>query len=390
MKIALDGQPLLNQNKTGIAYYEDGLLKHLLKEYPQDEYGIDIFTKGRNQEKQKIISDYSVKLKIQECNWFSGKLYRMFTLLLPLPYRWFFREERDITHFCNYVIPFGVRGKKVVTVHDLAFHEYPDTIRWRTMLMLKRNLRCSLKRADAVVTDSEFTRKEILRYYNVPAEKLYVVPCGVDTNIYCRETDAGKLVCVKRKYGISGAYFLYLGTLEPRKNLSGLIRAYKIFRERVKDQKTEIPQMVIAGGKGWMYEQIFQTVKELSLEDKVIFTGYVDEEEKPILMGGALAFCFPSFYEGFGMPPIEAMACGTPVLTSNTSSLAEVTDEAALQVDPYDLEEMAESLERLYNDGGLRNELREKGWERAGKYSWQNAVEALHQTYESIMNLREQ
>ena len=390
MKIAFDGQPLLNQNKTGIAYYEDGLLKYLLKEYSRDEYGIDIFTQGHRLEKQKFVSDYSEKLKIQGCSWFSGRLYRMFTLLLPLPYRWFFREERDITHFCNYVIPFGVRGKKVVTVHDLAFHEYPDTIRWRTMLMLKRNLRCSLKRADAVVTDSEFTRKEILKYYDVPAEKLYVVPCGVDTKIFCRETDAGKLVSVKKKYGISGAYFLYLGTLEPRKNLSGLIRAYKIFRERVKDQKTEIPQMVIAGGKGWMYEQIFHTVKELSLEDKVIFTGYVDEEEKPILMGGALAFCFPSFYEGFGMPPIEAMACGTPVLTSNTSSLAEVTHDAALQVDPYDLEKMAESLERLYNDGGLRNELKEKGWERAGKYSWQNAVEALHQAYESIMNLREQ
>lgn len=388
MRIVLDGQPLLNQNKTGIAYYEDGLLRNLIEQYPKDQYGVDIFTHGRTQIKQKFISDYTPKLKIQECSWFSGKLYRMFTLLFPFPYRCFFREERDITHFCNYVIPFGVRGKKVVTVHDLAFREYPDTVRGRTMLMLKRNLKRSLKRADAIVADSEFTKKEILKYYNVPVERLYVVPCGVDTKKFCPEADAEKLVSVKEKYGIAGEYFLYLGTLEPRKNLSGLIRAYKMFCESMKAQKAEMPQMVIAGGKGWMYEQIFQTVKELSLEDRVLFTGYVDEEEKPILMGGAMAFCFPSFYEGFGMPPIEAMACGTPVLTSNNTSLAEVTQDAALQVDPYDLGGMAQAMERLFKDEKLRGELREKGWERVKKYSWQNAVKVLHQIYESMMDSR--
>lgn len=146
----------------------------------------------------------------------------------------------------------------------------------------------------------------------------------------------------------------------------------------------EIPKLVLAGGKGWMYDEIFQAADEISLKDQVIFTGYVDEQDKAPLMSGATVFCFPSFYEGFGMPPLEAMACGTPVLTSNNSSLTEVTGEAAIQVDPYDLDQMAQKMAELCDNNDLRQQLRERGIKQAEHYSWTNAVEKLWEVYQKV------
>lgn len=390
MKIAFDGQPLLGQNKTGIAYNEDGLLRGLLKQYGQDQYALDIFLFKHADEKRKAISHYSPDLTIHGCRWFSGTLFRMLSLIFPVPYCWFFRPQRDITHFCNYVIPFGVKGKKVVTIHDMAFREYPETVRARTMVMLKRNLKRSIKRADAIVADSEFTKQEIVKYYRVAPEEVYVVPCGVDTAQYHSNYSTEQIERVKEKYNIEEKYFLYLGTLEPRKNLCGLLQAYKIFYDKRKKAGEDIPKLVLAGGKGWMYHEIFRTAEEVCLEEDIIFTGYVDEEDKAPLMSGASVFCFPSFYEGFGMPPLEAMACGTPVLTSNNSSLAEVTEGAAVQVDPENLEEMAKAMELLWKDGELCEELVEKGFKRVQKYSWENAVRVLYQMYKSMMDLRKE
>lgn len=386
MRIVFDGQPLLGQNKTGIAYNEDGLLRGLLKQYGQNQYAVDIFSFKHAEEKRAAVSHYSENLEIHECRWFSGTLFRLLSLFFPIPYCLFFNQKRDITHFCNYVIPFGVKGKKVVTIHDMAFREYPETVRARTMLMLKRNLRRSIKRADMIVTVSEFTKKELMKYYDVLPEKVVVVPNGVDTTQYHPGYSKTQIANVKSKYHIVGEYFLYLGTLEPRKNLCGLLRAYRNFYDKRKKVGGDIPRLVLAGGKGWMYDEIFRTAKEICLKEDIIFTGYVDEADKAPLMSGASVFCFPSFYEGFGMPPLEAMACGTPVLTSNNSSLAEVTEGAAIQVAPDDLEKMANVMEQLWTNEELCMELREKGFKRVQKYSWESAVKVLHNLYKKLEN----
>lgn len=236
------------------------------------------------------------------------------------------------------------------------------------------------------MTVSEFTKKELLKYYDVLPQKVTVVPNGVDTAQYHSKYSIKQIESVKKKYNIEGKYFLYLGTLEPRKNLCGLLRAYKIFYDKIKGVGGDIPKLVLAGGKGWMFHDIFRTAEEINLNDHIIFTGYVQEEEKALLMNGASVFCFPSFYEGFGMPPLEAMACGTPVLTSNNSSLAEVTEGAAVQVAPEDLEEMAKAMNRLWKDRELCAELIEKGFKRVQKYSWGNAVEVLHDLYQKLQN----
>lgn len=389
MKIAFYGQPLLSDRKTGIGYYEDGLLRGILKGHPEQEYMADIFTFGEEKKKRQCIRHYGENIKISECGWISERVFKLLSLVLELPYVLFFRERRDITHFCNYVIPLGVKGKKVVTIHDLAFREHPETVRGRTMVMLKRNLKRSIKRADAIVADSEFTKQEIIKYYKVAPEEVYVVPCGVDTTQYHMKYSREQIECVKKKYSIEGKYFLYLGTLEPRKNLSGLLRAYRKFYDKRRKKGKDIPKLVLAGGKGWMYDGIFHAAEEICLKEYVIFTGYVDEEDKAPLMNGASVFCFPSFYEGFGMPPLEAMACGTPVLTSNNSSLAEVTGEAAVQVNPYDLEEMAARMEELCDDESLCQQLRERGRKHVEKYSWENAVQMLWKVYERLDSTQE-
>ena len=279
------------------------------------------------------------------------------------------------------MIPFGVRGKKIVTIHDLAFREYPETIRKRTLLMLKSSLKRSIRRADAILADSEFTKQEILKYYNVPEEKIYVVPCGIDTNKFYPIEDQAEIERTKEKYGIYGEYYLYLGTLEPRKNIEGILEAYGKLK---KDSEEPIPKMVIAGGKGWLFESIFEKVKKQNLEEDVIFTGYVDETDKVQLLNGAMAFCFPSFYEGFGMPPMEAMACGTAVITSNGNSLFEVTGEAAIHVEPTDISQISEALRRVWKDEAYRKELEEKGFEQVKMYSWKKAVDALYKVYEDV------
>lgn len=383
MKIAFYGQPLLSESKTGIAYCEQGLVQGLLKKYPHNDYYADIFTFGQNK-KEAAFQGLGNSVGINECRWISERLFKMISLLVEIPYHWLFPEKRDITHFFNYVVPFGVKGKKVVTVHDLAFREYPETVRGRTMLMLKRHLKQSIRRADAVIAVSEFTKQEILKYYDIPEEVVYVVPNGIDSTQYHTDYGEEQISIIKNKYGIENEYFLYLGTIEPRKNLSGLIRAYRIFYDRMREAGKNVPQLVLAGGRGWMYNDVFRTAEELFSGNEILFTGYVEDEEKAPLMNGASIFCFPSYYEGFGMPPIEAMACGTPVLTSDSSSLAEVTGDAALQTDPCDIEAMAEKLMSLYQSEELRQQLISRGLEQAKKYSWESAVEKLWNVYDMV------
>lgn len=383
MKIAFDGQPLLNANKTGIAYYEDGLIKGMAEYYPENEYQLDVFTFRHKKRVDELKKEYSDKLGIKKCVWIWDRIFRVFTFLIYIPYACFFPGKRNVTHFCNYVIPFGVKGKKVVTIHDLAFREYPETIRKRTMIMLKMNLHKTLKRADAIAVDSMFTKKELLKYYNISENKIYVVPCGIEKEKYEYKRNTEN---VKKKFDIKGEFFLYLGTLEPRKNITRLIKAYHEFYEKNATTSSErLPNLVIAGGKGWMYDEIYTIVEKLQLGRKVIFTDYVSEEEKIALMQGALAFCFPSLYEGFGLPPMEAMACGTPVITSNTSSLDEVVGNAALKVNPKEISEIANAMTKMYVNESVRYDYIEKGKKQIEKYTWENASKALYKVFEKVL-----
>ena len=238
-----------------------------------------------------------------------------------------------------------------------------------------------MKRADRIVTDSEFSRAEIVKYYPQFEEKLRVVPCGVDCERFRRVEDAAELARVRETYGIGEQYFLYLGTLEPRKNLVRLITAYADYVKNFDNPA----QLVLAGGKGWLYHEIFARVQELGSTDRVIFTQYIDSADLCALMSGALAFTFPSVYEGFGMPPLEAMACGTPVLVSDAASLPEVTGNAAVIVRPRDVESIAAGLGALHENAALRERLSREGRERARHFTWERSAELLYQVYQEIL-----
>ena len=241
----------------------------------------------------------------------------------------------------------------------------------------------SLHRADLIVTDSEFSKTEIIRYFPATEERIRVVPCGVDKLRFSPMPPAAAPAIeeLKRRMHLQTNYFLYLGTLEPRKNLDRLIRAYAL----LKQQHPDAPQLVLAGGYGWRNNHIYQLVQTLHLEDDVLFTEYVPEEDVQPLLCGAMAFVFPSVYEGFGMPPLEAMACGTPVLTTRAASLPEVVGDAAVIVDPHHTEDIAQGLEKLFLDAALRERLQKEGLRRAAMFSWENAAAALYDVYQEAL-----
>lgn len=383
MKIAFDGQTLLEKEKTGIGYYTEGLVEHIIEQNAEDQFYINVFSFKQNRIKEKILEKYQKKnTKIQICKWFPLRLYKMIWNIIPIPYWLFFKKKMDLTHFFNFYIPPFVKGKRVCTIHDMTIKAYPKTVRIENRIMMMLNLKKTCKRADRIITSSEFSKKEIVKYMDVNPDKISVLYSGVNLDLYKPCKNLEKIKKVRDKYSIPDKYYLYLGTLEPRKNIERLIMGYGILKSK---KEKKIPKLVIAGKKGWMYEDIFKLVKEKELLDDIIFTGYVTQAEAPILMSGAVAFVFPSLYEGFGMPPLEAMACGTPVITSNCASLPEVVGNDGILVDPYSVEEISNALEEIYIDSEKAKKMSIMGIERAKKFSWDILSEKLYEIYEQTI-----
>lgn len=381
MNIAFDAIPLISDRITGIGWCEAGQTMAMAKLHPENTYTYNFFSRKDDHIKMERIAPFAGDNIGTKLVHFSGYMYRAATTFVPVPYSWFFGKDADISHFFNYIVPPAVHGKTVVTVHDMVYKTFPETVRGRTKMMLDMGLKKSMKRADIIVTDSEFSKAEILKYFPQHEKKLRVVPCGVDLQKFRPCTEPERIPEVKQSLGIEGDYFLYVGTIEPRKNLERLISAYHIFTQ----QHSDAPKLVLAGGKGWLYDGIFAKVQELGLAQQVIFTKYVPAEDMNPLMCGAIAFVFPSIYEGFGMPPLEAMACGVPVLSSDAASLPEVTGDCAVICDAYSEESIADGLGRLYSSTELRKELSSRGLERARIFTWERSAEILYDIYKELV-----
>jgi glycosyltransferase involved in cell wall biosynthesis len=295
--------------------------------------------------------------------------------VMPFPRLWthlrlsweMVRQPPDVLFVPAHVLPLVHPRSSVVTVHDLGYLYYPRAHRPLDRLYLDLSTRYNARAASRVIAVSQATKDDLVQHCGIEPDKITVVYSG------CSETmrpveDEATVGRVKARYGIQGDYVLYVGTLQPRKNLGRLLEAYAMVRKRAEGDET--PGLVIAGRKGWLYDQIFQQVERLGLEAEVIFPGYVPQDDLPALLSGARLFVFPSLYEGFGLPVLEAMACGTPVLCSNVSSLPEVAGNAALLIDPLDVESMAETMNRVLKDEGLRARLVERGLQQARQFSW--------------------
>lgn len=289
-------------------------------------------------------------------------------------------RDLDLLHGLAFAAPLASRCPTVVTVHDLSFLRFPEAFRRANRTYLAWITRLSTRRAARVIAVSESTRRDVIDLCGVPEARVVTVPNGVDEQ-YCPAEPAA-VAEFRRRKGLPERFLLYLGTLEPRKNLEALIAAYARLPERAGAGR---PKLVIAGGKGWFFETIFARVAELGLADDVLFPGYVPAAELPWWYRAAELFVYPSRFEGFGLPVLEAMACGTPVVTTTASSLPEVAGDAALLVDPDDTAGLTAALSRVLTDAALRADLGEAGLRQAARFSWARTAAQTAQVYRAIL-----
>lgn len=377
MKIIFDGQLFLKGNKTGIAWNAHYLIRELAK-YPGNECIIQCFTWHCPKEQLQRLEEYQkCGCRIECCRWFKNAWYKCLWSVFPVPYHFFFPSQADITQFFNFAVPPGVRGKRITVIHDMAYRSCPQTVHKKTRIWLELNLKKSCRHADHILTVSEFSKKEIMKYLRVPEKKITVVPNAVDHAVYHPGYTESQIRQARDRFRIEKDYFLYLGTIEPRKNLERLIGAYAKLCRKME----HVPQLVLAGQKGWLCERIYEKASRLDMGNRILFTGYVSEKDSPVLMCGAKAFLFPSLYEGFGMPPLEAMACGTPVIVSNTTALPEVTGSAGTMVDPKSETQICKAMERMLMDDEYRRECSRLGLERAAAYTWAESAEKIMDVY---------
>lgn len=275
-----------------------------------------------------------------------------------------------------HVMPLGTplrHMRSVVTIHDMGYLHFPQAHTKAHRLYLTYSTIWSAKVASNVIAISEATRQDLIKYAKIPADKIKVVHHGVSPR-FTPNSDPQQIKAVRERYQLGNApYLVYVGTVQPRKNITRLIEAFATVIADLPSDLAQL-QLVIAGKRGWLTEGIEQQAQTLNIADRVRFTGYVADDDLPSLISGAEGFVLPSLYEGFGMPVIEAMACGTPVVCSNSSALPEVAGDAAILVDPTSSEAIAQGITQLVHNPQLRADLRERGLQRAAQFSWQRCA----------------
>ncbi|NLD71706.1 MAG: glycosyltransferase family 4 protein [Chloroflexi bacterium] len=372
MRVGIDYTSAVRQG-AGIGRYTRGLIRALVEIDRTNRYVL--FSAGRDP---------------RGATWPANVAYRALPLTdrhlailwqrlrLPLPVETI-TGRVDLFHSPDFVLPPVWRARTALTVHDLSFMRYPECSSPPLLEYLMRSVPRSVERADLVLADSESTRRDVIELLGIAEDRVRTLYAGVEER-FSRPAEPDAVEAVRRRYGIARPYILGLGTLQPRKNFPALIRAYHALRETHGVEH----QLVIGGGRGWLDDEIYATIDALGLEGDVLLPGYVDDADLPALYTGAAVFAFPSLYEGFGIPILEAMACGTPVVSADASSLPEVTGDAALLVSPHDVEALAHALWRLLDDGDLRETLVERGRQRVALFRWEAAARTLLEAYASL------
>jgi len=288
------------------------------------------------------------------------------------------RSPVDVLHVQFTAPPFSP-CPVVVSIHDLSFEHLPQTFKWRSRKQLRITVRRSAREASQVIALSEQARKDIISTYCIAPEKVTAIPLAAAAHFRPIRNDE-ELQRVRQTYGIEGEYILSVGAIQPRKNLSRLVAAYSRLRRATPEGN--LPKLVLAGKCAWLYEETLRTIKELQVSDSVILTGYVPESDLPVLYSGALCFVYPSYFEGFGLPPLEAMKCGVPVIVGNRTSLPEVVGDAAILVDPFDADAIAGAMDKLISDSNFRAELAARGLARAKLFDWRETARQTLTVYQ--------
>jgi glycosyltransferase involved in cell wall biosynthesis len=288
------------------------------------------------------------------------------------------RLKLDLLHSPDFIPPFRRNYQSVITIHDLAFLLYPHFLT-KESARYYGQIDQAWRKTDHIIAVSEATKRDSIRMLGVPEKKITVIHEAANP-VYRQLPQNEALTYVQQKYKFDRDYILFVSTIEPRKNLPGLLQAYR----KLRDQYKRDDLLVLVGAKGWLWEEVYETVDKLNMNDQVAFLGRVPLEDMVYLYNGARVLVHPSFYEGFGLTPLEAMTCGTPVITSNTSALPEVVGDAALMIDPHDIEGLTVAMWRVLTEEELRRDLICKGLKRARLFSWEKAARQTLEVYHKI------
>lgn len=356
--IAIDVQTT-GLEKTGFGFYVSNLIEHLPTVAPEFSYA---FLSPETDE-----TDFTVPRRF----WWDQ-------IEVPARLR---RLRPDLFHQPAFSIPLlkPRRTRVVVTIHDLIPRLFGKDIPYWSRQYFARWMPFTYRLADHVIVDSEHTRKDLIRELDFPEDKVSVIHLAA-SDAYRPLEDPKKIAAIKRKYKIPGRYAANIGTLNPRKNLEFLVEAFAGVASHFPDLS-----LVVSGKFGWYYDRLFDLVETLGLKERVIFAGYVPEEDKATLLAGAEIFLFPSLYEGFGLPPLEAMACGVPVISSNTSSLPEVVGEAGILLDPHDHAGWVKAIRNVLERAPLRKQLIERGYRQAKGFSWKRTAAQTAAIYHQVL-----
>nr|WP_279537965.1 glycosyltransferase family 1 protein [Paenibacillus turpanensis] len=300
-------------------------------------------------------------------------------MLYSLPYDLFAQTKSDLYHGTNYTYQKTLKGKSVITIHDLAYMRYPEST---SDIIYKHHSKWtpySAAQCDFIIADSIQTKQDIVELLNIPDKKIEVIYLAADDRFQPLQSHV--ISDVMLRYNLPDKYILFVGTVEPRKNLLGFMEAYKMFRK-----KSGLPhKLVIVGAKGWKSSPIYEWTREQKLSNDIIFTGYIDDNDLPAVYNGASLFVMPSIYEGFGLPILEAMGCGIPVMGSNVSSIPELIKNYGVLIDPYDQQEWANQLERVLSSSTLLHSLSTLSLERAGHFNWAKTASETRRVYEKLL-----
>ncbi len=377
MKIGIDVTSAITQG-GGIGRYTRELVQALVKADGDNEYH---FFSARQPPKLPVPDPIPAAANVHyhpaplDERW----LYRLwYRLRLPLPVQWV-TGRLDLFHSPDFVLP-PVSGRipTLLTVHDLSFVHYPETFPANLVAYLNAVVPWSVRRATHILADSQATKDDLVNIWHVPTGKITVLYAGVN-EAFQPVTDEGRITAVRHKYNLTDApYILSLGTVQPRKNYQMLIRAFRPIAANYPHN------LIIAGGKGWLYDDMLAEVDKLGVNGRVHFIGFVDDADLPALYSAADLFAMPSLYEGFGLPLLEAMACGTPVLSSNMSSLPEVVGETAVQLPPTQGTAWTQAITSLLENPAKRTQMIAGGFRQARRFTWHKSARQLRNIFQNL------
>ncbi len=383
MRIAIDYTPAVHQ-RAGIGRYTRGLVEALTRLDADDERARHQYTllvlgrAGAHFVPTALPPNFKLRFVPLSDRWATVLWYR---LNLPLPVD-LFTGRADLFHGPSFTLPPSF-APGLLTVHDLSFLRYPQGAHPALLAWLTKAVPRSLRRARHVLSDSESTRADLIELMGIPADRITVIGAGVDKR-FQPVTDPATLTRVRARYQLPDRFILAVSTLEPRKNFTGLIAAFDQLATATHRSPIADLHLVIAGGKGWLYDDIFAAAEASPVRGRIHFAGFVADDDLPPLYSLADLFAFPSHYEGFGIPVLEAMACGTPVVCADNSSLPEVAGDAAILVEATDTGALAEAMYRLLTDSALREKLIARGFEQAKKFTWEEAARRLLKVYKNV------